>query len=49
MNADATPGVLTQTRFGADVPYAPWVALGVVVAGLLLLAGGVVSIRSRRA
>jgi hypothetical protein len=42
MNADGSGGVATRSRFGADVPYLPGV--GILVAGLLLAAGGIAAI-----
>ena len=43
MNADGSPGVATRSAFAVKVPYLPGVAIGVLVAGLLLTAGGVAS------
>ena len=44
MNADGSRGVVTRSKFGAAVPYPPWVGLGVLIAGLVLTAGGVASV-----
>lgn len=44
MNADGSRGVATQSKFGADVPYAPGVGLGILAGGLLLVGGGIASI-----
>jgi hypothetical protein len=44
MNADGSRGVATQSTFGVDVPYLPWVAIGILVAGLVLTAGGAASV-----
>jgi hypothetical protein len=48
MNADGSRGVATQSKFGVDVPYAPWVGLGILGAGLLLTGGGVSIARGAR-
>jgi hypothetical protein len=44
MNADGSRGVATRSTLGIDVPWIPGVAIGILVAGLLLTAGGVVAI-----
>lgn len=44
MNADAGRGVDTRAKFGVEVPALPWIGLGLLVAGLVLLAGGVVAV-----
>ena len=48
MNADGSRGVATQSKFGADVPYAPWVGLGILTGGLLLTGAGIAYITRRR-
>lgn len=40
MNADGRPGIDVGADLGAKVPALPWVGLGFLVAGALLLAGG---------
>lgn len=40
MNADGTRGVTAHPRIGAEFPNAGWIGAGVLVAGLMLLAGG---------
>jgi hypothetical protein len=40
MNADGSRDVRAQISFGADVHYLGWVALGLIVGGILVLAGG---------
>lgn len=40
MNADAKPGIAVGTDLGAKFPALLWVALGVLVAGAVFLAGG---------
>ena len=44
MNADGRPGVDVGADLGASVPALPWVALGFVVAGAVLLVGAVLLI-----
>ena len=40
MNADGRPGIDVGADLGAKVPALPWIALGVLVAGAVFLAGG---------
>jgi hypothetical protein len=40
MNTDGQPGIDVGADLGAKVPALPWIALGFLVAGALLLAGG---------
>ena len=40
MNADADPGIAVGTDLGAKFPALLWVAIGVLIAGALFLAGG---------
>jgi hypothetical protein len=40
MNADASPGVDVELSLGAKVGFVFWVGLGLVIVGVLLLAGG---------
>ena len=40
MNADGRPGIDVGADLGARVPALPWIALGVLVAGAVFLAGG---------
>jgi hypothetical protein len=40
MNADAKPGIAVGTDLGAKFPALLWVAIGVLVAGAIFLAGG---------
>jgi hypothetical protein len=40
MNADGSRDVRAQISFGADVHYLGWVTLGLIVGGMLVLAGG---------
>jgi hypothetical protein len=40
MNADGRPGINVGADLGADVPALPWIALGLLVAGAIVLAGG---------
>jgi hypothetical protein len=40
MNADAQPGIAVGTDLGAKFPALLWVAIGVLVAGAIFLAGG---------
>jgi hypothetical protein len=53
MNADGRPGIDVGADLGAKVPALPWIALGFLVVGAILLAGGVLLIvgafRRRRA
>jgi hypothetical protein len=44
MNADGTRGVMTQTKLGVSVPYAPGIGLGILIGGVLLTAAGIASI-----
>jgi hypothetical protein len=44
LNADGHPGIDVGADLGAKVPALPWIALGFLVAGALLLAGGVLLI-----
>jgi hypothetical protein len=44
MNADGRPGVAAHADLGARFPALPWITTGVLVAGLVFLAGGVVLI-----
>jgi hypothetical protein len=36
MNADASPGVAVEADLGAELPALPWVAIGLLIAGLVL-------------
>ena len=38
MNADGSPGVDTRVKVGAEIPYALWIGLGILVVGILLAA-----------
>jgi hypothetical protein len=56
MNADGRPGIAIGADLGAKVPALPWIAVGFLLAGVLLLAGGVLLVvgamrreRTRRA
>jgi len=53
MNADARPGVDVAADLGARMPAVLWIALGVLAAGAVLIAGGVLlivgAVRGRRA
>jgi hypothetical protein len=40
MNADGRPGVDVRADLGARIPAAPWIAVGLLAAGAVLLAGG---------
>ena len=44
MNADGRPGVDIGADLGAKVPALPWIALGFLVVGAILMAGGVLLI-----
>jgi hypothetical protein len=44
MNADASPGVAADVDLGANVPWVFWLALGLLIAGALLLALGALMI-----
>jgi hypothetical protein len=44
MNADGSRGVATRSKFGVDVPYLPWVGIGILVAGLVLTASGIATV-----
>jgi hypothetical protein len=44
MNADGARGVSTQASLGAEVPNLPDIAVGILVAGLLLAGGGAAAI-----
>jgi hypothetical protein len=52
MNADGRPGVDVRADLGARIPAAPWIAVGLLTAGAVLLAGGALviagAIRGRR-
>jgi hypothetical protein len=52
MNADGRPGVDVRAELGARIPAAPWIAVGLLTAGAVLLAGGALviagAIRGRR-
>jgi hypothetical protein len=53
MNADGRPGIAVGADLGARFAAAPWIALGVLIAGAVFLAGGGLlltgAIRGRRA
>jgi hypothetical protein len=53
MNADARPGIAAGAELGAKLPALPWIAVGVLVAGAVFIAGGGLliagAIRHRRA
>jgi hypothetical protein len=40
MNADGRSGISVSADLGAKIPALPWIALGVLVAGVVFLAGG---------
>jgi hypothetical protein len=40
MNADARPGIEVGAELGARLPALPWIAVGVLAAGAVLIAGG---------
>jgi hypothetical protein len=44
MNADAAPGVDVRAEAGTTIPVLPWIAVGLISAGCLLLVGGVLLI-----
>lgn len=44
MNADGQPGIAVGADLGARVPALPWIALGLLVAGAILLVGAVLLI-----
>jgi hypothetical protein len=44
MRADGRPGIAVHADLGARVPVLPWVTTGVLVAGAIFLAGGVLLI-----
>ena len=44
MRADGRPGISVHADLGARIPALPWVTTGVLVAGLIFLAGGVLLI-----
>ena len=44
MNADGSRGVATRSSVGVDVPYLPGIAIGMLIGGLLIAAGGVAAI-----
>lgn len=41
MNADGHPGIAMGADLGAKVPALPWIGLGLLVGGLIFMAGGV--------
>ena len=41
MNADGRPGIAMGADLGAKVPALPWIGIGLLVGGALVLAGGV--------
>jgi hypothetical protein len=53
MNADGRPGIAVGADLGARVPALPWIALGVLAAGAVLVGGGGLlvagALRGRRA
>lgn len=53
MNADGRPGIGVRADLGARMPAVPWIALGLLIAGAVFLAGGGLliagAIRGRRA
>jgi hypothetical protein len=53
MNANGRPGIAVEADLGARVPALPWIALGVLAAGAVFMAGGALliasAIRGRRA
>ena len=49
MNADASPGVDVRADLGARMPAVPWISAGLLAAGVVFLAGGVLlSLRATR-
>jgi hypothetical protein len=49
MNADGRPGVDVRADLGARMPAVPWIAAGLLAAGVVFLAGGVLlSVRATR-
>lgn len=48
MNADGGPGIEIGADLGARFPALPWIALGLLAAGAVLLAGSVLVIRIKR-
>jgi hypothetical protein len=44
MNADGSPGIATDVQAGLKVGWLLWTAIGALVVGLLILAGGIVMI-----
>jgi hypothetical protein len=44
MNADGRPGVETEADLGARLSALPWIALGLLVGGVVFMAGGVLLI-----
>lgn len=44
MNADGSRGVDARVKAGAEIPYALWIGLGVLVIGILLAAGATLMI-----
>ena len=44
MRADGRPGIAVHADLGARMPVLPWVTTGVLVAGVVFLAGGVLLI-----
>jgi hypothetical protein len=44
MKADGRPGVAIEADLGAKVPALPWIGLGVLIAGAVFLAGGLLLI-----
>jgi hypothetical protein len=44
MNADGRPGVDIGADLGARMPALPWIALGLLVGGVVFMAGGVLLI-----
>jgi hypothetical protein len=44
MNPDAHPGIDVRANVGATVPALPWIATGLLIAGVLFLLAGTASI-----